>query len=509
MKVVKQTQKKAARLLGVVAVLFMVFSCTKEDPVYSDPTISFADGDYIEVKRGEAIVVNFNLNAEGGNKELLVYRDGGLLERVALNSTATTYTYNSQVVPATAAEGEEFEYEFALLNTQDVQSGRLALTVSTIAYDAVTIGDQSVYEVDIPADGSVESGVSLKFVTGRKYSIGETLFFQSGAELIIEEGVEIYFKEDVSIDLTAGSNVEITGTASAPVVLTSEKVLTGGAAPGDWGTFNIRGNEGVVHYLRLEYGTARSFRLNGAGVGIDIAYVQAYKADGEGIMMTNGDANAKYLVATDCIGGGFRIGDDYTGNIQFAISTTSIAGEQDEFTVRETAAPRIANVTVLGPGTTVTNTHGIRLRAASAAKIYNAVVAEFPRRGLRLNDDIVITDLNGPTVFAYSYIFNVPTDPYRDDTDHGNPFRGSLDANGDLQNPFFNNVTGFDGSRPILSDIAGIGVGDFVPAATQTSAFNPTTLGSFFSSAAFVGAIQNAENDWTRGWVKNSDGSIR
>ncbi len=511
---------RALKLVGVLVVVFLTLSCKKdsEKPILTDPIISLAGGERIDVKRGEPISVTFNLEADGGNKELLVFFGGGLLDRVALNSTAATYTYSNQTLGSDAAEGEEFEYEFALVNTQDTQSERIALTVVTVAYDEINVGGETLYDVEIPADGVVEGGESIKFINGRNYYLSSTLVFQDGASLTIEEGVHVYLKADpenpVSIDITAGADIQIAGSATNPVVITSEKSLTDNATPGDWGTFTLRGNTGSIKYLRLEYGGDRNFRLNGAGSDILIEYVQVFKALEESLMITNGNTNLKYIVVTDnAEGSSVRIGDAYSGDIQFAIITASpeaVGGdERDEFDIRETSSPRIANLTLIGPGVDEPNTHGMRIRASSSAKIYNTVVADFRRRGVRLNDQVVVTDLTGPTVFAYSYVFNVRTDPFRDDTNNGNPFRGYLDDDGSLQNPFHNNVTGFEDDKPILVTIPGIGVGSFIPDAAQTSAFDPTSLGSFFTSAPFVGAVKDEASDWTRGWVKNADGSLR
>src|SRR5690606_5269624 len=86
------------------------------------------------------------------------------------------------------------------------------------------------------------------------------------------------------------------------------------------------------------------------------------------------------------------------------------------------------------------NTHGMRLRSSSAAKIYNSLVAFYPRRGVRLNDQVETVDINGPTVLAYSYVFQVPSQTYRDDRSGGtNPFQGFY-SDGLASNPYFNNI---------------------------------------------------------------------
>jgi hypothetical protein len=517
----KHLIKQKMLVMGLLCFMAAItFSCKDDDdnpPVFSDPELSLVGNEKIEVQRGQAINVTFNLNAEGGNKELVVYRGGGVLEIIPLTPTATTFNYTNQSVPADATEGQEFEYQFELVNTQNRPSNRVSLTVSTLAYPSITIGGETLFAVTIPEDGIVEQ--DYLFVTGRRYFIERTMDFQSGNTLTIQQGVEVYLKAGntpiTDIIIREGAQADVRGTAQNPVVFTSEKTLTGDPGAGDWGWFNLRGqgpgsNSGTVEYLRMEYGGVRNFRLQNVGNGTTIRYIQVFKTSGEGIMPTDGDVNMRYLVATDCAAGGFRIGDAYSGNIQFGIAMISQTFEDNsEVEIRESSSARLSNFSVIGPGSDAPNTSGIRMRAASSGKVYNSVIASFPRRGLRLNDNIEVTDLNGPTVFAYSFIFDVPTDPYRDDTANGNPFRGFIDSNGEFQNPFFNNVTGLEGNTPTLLSIAGIGPVDFIPDATQASEFDPSSLGSAFVSAPFVGAVENSANDWTIGWVKNPDGSIR
>src|SRR5690606_31576006 len=98
------------RFLLLCVPLMALVACSNEDdsPVLPDPTLSIEEGDFLEVKRGEAIEVTILLNTGGGNQELVVYRGGGVLETVPLNPDATSVTYSNQSVPDDAQEGEEF-----------------------------------------------------------------------------------------------------------------------------------------------------------------------------------------------------------------------------------------------------------------------------------------------------------------------------------------------------------------------------------------------------------------
>jgi hypothetical protein len=518
--------------IAAVGSLALLQSC-KDDPkpIFAKPAIALSGNGSVFLKPSAPISVELNLTSEGGNGKLIVSKNGGFLEEVPLDKTATTFTYNTQTVDATSKEGDVITYSFILENTQELESDPIELKVNVAVYDEITIGTTKVYKVVAPNDNIIPSGTTVKFVTGRKYKIDSLIKFAAGSKLEVQAGVEIYFRAGgprfAGIDVVLGL-VDVQGTATSPVVMTSEKAINGGTpAAGDWWQFRIEGtgpgsNSGIVKYLRIENGGDRAFRLFNVGNGTSISFVQVLRSTTEGIMFTGGDVNVSNLICTDCNGGAFRMGEDYKGRMQFLIgvtvtrTATTAIPEPDDFVIRETAAPIIANVTLIGPGKVFTpNTHGIRYRTVSTGKIYNTVVTEYPRRGVRAVNNgtselISVTDLTGPSVLAYSYVFNVTTDPYRELAVN---FSGTFNATtgASLTNPFFNNTTNKLGSVWTLTAIPGIGVNDFIPNAETVSAFNPTTLGSFFVSAPYAGAIKDASatSDWTKGWTKNPDGTIR
>lgn len=512
---------KPITLMMAVGFLSFFAACSSDDegpdPTFDAPVISISGDNTALFKPGETISITFAIEAEAGAESLVVNFGGGFLDEVTLDPEATSVTYSGQSVPLDVEEGDLLAYDFILKDLAGQESSPVTFTADVALYDQIEVGSATLFDVDIPTDGIIE-GVNYKFVTGRNYFVSNTMDFQEGTVFTIQEGVHVYTDPEaefaVDIIIRPGAEANIQGTATNPVVFTTANVLSGEPAPGDWGWLNIRGNgpgtnSGIIRYVRIEYAGSRAFRLQDVGNGTTISHVQVFKAAGEGIMPTEGDVNMKYLVATNCEGGGFRIGDTYSGQLQFLLALlTERFADNEELIVREEASPVISNVTLIGPGTDADNTAGMRFRAASSAKVYNSIIAEFPRRGLRLNDNVEVTDLNGPTVFAYSFIFNVPTDPYRDDSGNGNPFQGIMD-NGDLVNPFFNNILGFDNGDPILDVIDGIGIEDYLPDSEQISAFDPSGLGAFFAPASYVGAFKDGSDDWTSGWVKNPDGTIR
>lgn len=484
-------------LLGFIFSLFIVgISCSTEDPVYANPQISIAGEDTVDLAPNNTATVNLQLNGDGGAKSVVVYKNGGMLREFPVNATATEFVYTTDPLEGGLNEGDEVKYGFRLVNGNDIESEEVSYVIKVALYDKITIGSTELYNLAVGTEGIVAAGTETKLIKGRNYYIPYYITFEPGAKFTVEEGVHLYMnaeaEDQAGIDIKGEANM--VGTATNPIVLTSSRLLTGTPEAGDWLEFRLSGsgassNNGVVSYVRVEYGNDRVFRLDDVGAATQIDHVQVYKALTEGVMITSGNAQLKYIVATDCEGGSYRLGNTYAGNMQFIISVSSeYYGDNDDFTIREDAAPIISNATVLGAGTELEDdTQGMRFRANAAPKVYNTIVAQFPRRGVRADDNVTITDLNGSAVFAYSHVFDVADDPFRG---LGEAFEEDVFQNS--ENP-----------------IEGIGVMDFVPASTQASAFNPSTLGAFFTSAPYVGAIENAENDWTEGWVKNPDGTIR
>lgn len=500
------------------AVLTGTISCKDDGPKFAMPEVTVTGSDSIDLAPGETVEISLALKGDGGAKSVVVMKNGGFLREFPIHATATEFIYTTDAVPNGLNEGDEIRYGFLLTNNDNVDSEEIPFVIKVALYDKVLVGETELYNLNIGADGIVASGTEITLIKNRNYFVPAPLTFEPGSTLKIEEGVHVYM--NAGSQFPAGIEIQgeadITGTATAPVVMTSSKVLTPAdpAEPGDWSAFRLSGSgvsstNGKVSYVRIEYGDDRAFRLADVDEATQIDHVQVYKAAGEGVMITDGNARLKYIVATDCEGGSYRLGDKYAGKMQFVVSVNSeYFGENDDFAIREDAAPVISNATVLGAGADLEdNTHGMRMRANAAPQVYNTVIAEFPRRGLRVVDNVEITDLNGPAVFAYSYIFNVPRDPYRD---MAQAFAGTFNEDGTIAtNPFHNNVTHRTGSNYTLATIAGIDVADFIPDAEQASEFNPASLDSFFSAAGFVGAVKSSDEDWTKGWVKNPDGSIR
>lgn len=515
----KTKMNNLIKLAMCVFALAFFWACDNDDdgaaPTFQTPQISITSESTSLLKPGDPISVTVSLNAEAGNQTLIVNRGGGILDQVALDETATTFTYTGANVSANLMEGDTEEYEFILVDTQDQQSTPAVFTADVAVYDLITVKGREVYGVDIPTDGIVPSGTDVKFANGREYFISNSLFFQPNSTFTVEAGVTIYLADltdsNVEVDMTPGSEVFIEGTASAPVVMTSENAIDNTAEAGDWDRFRIDGvQNSVVRYLRTEYADT-GFRASDCDNSNTVEFIQVFLSADEGFYVTNGDLNFKYVLVTDTGDSGYRLGDDYAGTGQFLIAVrVNERGSQEEIYMRDNSNITLANITLVGPGLDDGSDDGLRYRGISA-KVYSSIIADYPDEDIKVEDDFAPTDLSGDNVLAYSFTFR-GGDAAK--TDGVRALYGTFDANGDpLTNPFFNNALqgGSDAEDFVFEEIAGIGTNDFVPDAEQTAkeSFDPSSVNAAFVSNNFVGAIQDANNDWTLGWTKNADGSLR
>lgn len=518
----KQFEIRMIGMLMVLASLMGLYACNNDDdaPVvtFDAPVLSLSSPTTLALKPGAAIEATFSIEAEGGLKSIIVNRGGGFLEEIELDDQdASSFTYTGQTVPSDAAEGDEITYEFIGVNTQDTEAAPVSMAISVTVYDQTTVGGTALFNVTptLPADGVVPAGTTVKFAANRAYYIGQPgtdvseITFELGATLIIEEGATVYMQSGVDMEMTVFGTLDVQGTANNPVVMTSEHVLIADtdAEAGDWATFQIEGegdgsNSGTFRYVRIEYAGDRAFILDNVGNGTTISHVQVWKCTDEGMFIGDGDVNLSHMVVTDSEDTQYRLDDAYKGNMQFILAVISLQDDGDEsMYLRGDSRATISNVTVVGPGLIegIGEPDGLRFWSTQGNKVYNAIVAELPSWGVRAEQSEsdgrpAVTDINGPVVFAHSYVFNTEAQ----DEVTGN--QGRDDGATFFTDASFNNSS---------DAVEGIGPLDFVPDSAPSSTFDPTTLGSFFRAASYAGAVENAANDWTTGWVKNPDGSLR
>ncbi|KAA1244215.1 hypothetical protein [Aquimarina sp. RZ0] len=441
------------------------------------------------------------------------------------------------------------------MKTKNLLTGIVLSTA--ILFGACTIQEDNIGDVIINQGGTgVESGAIVlegKITEDRTLSVSETYELRGGVSVVdgvtltIEAGTRI-IAGDVGgvfsyLAIEQGATILAEGTASQPIVFTSNKSTPN---PGDWGGLLLAGrapinrettattevanltyggtdpsdSSGILRYVRLEYTGGKinddaeynGLSLYGVGNGTTIEYIQAFNGNDDGIEFFGGTVNLKYAVVTGAGDDSFDWTDGWVGNGQFWIAQqTSVAGdkgiEADNFSDNPGATPfsnpTLSNITLIGAEDGDGENKGIEFRAGTKVSIYNTIIKAFPGKGIEVDDDQTLMNLNNNEIIVRnSIIDNVNSF----DLDHEDI------ATVDLADfSLFNNFT-LDGSGSPFNNIgttipSEFGINGFTGTYGYTVAedgvdnFDPSTLGTFFTAANYVGALQEGDT-WTAGWTR-------
>lgn len=397
---------------------------------------------------------------------------------------------------------------------------------TTTWYSEVTYNGDTYKQIT----GTISSDQTLDAASNWLLSGG--VFVDNGATLTIEEGTTVYAADDGTVPFLAvnqGGMINACGTASSPIVFTPVKA---NPAPGDWGGIILNGyapintgataegeggtgiyggtnsndNSGTMCYVRVEYagkilGTdneLNGFSFNGVGSGTTLHHLQAHLGSDDGFEFFGGTASLSYAVSTGNQDDSFDFTHGWSGNGQFwVVQQGSTGGDRglegdnngSDNTASPMTNPTISNITFVGFDDGDAANQGMKLREGMMANIYNAVVTGFPKRGVQVEHDVTITNLENGNLNVYNSIVD-NVDPFVYTSSAG------TDTSSFLTNTFdnagYNNQTASDGS--LIGFLSGY-VGT-----SSTGAFDPTTLGAWFESASFIGAVESS-NDWTSGWT--------
>ena len=437
---------------------------------------------------------------------------------VKSGSGISTLSIGGEDILITAGiEEDTIDYRYTIPSNAEVET---TIDLPIILTDNLERSREKAFSVtvlkqtmDFPVD-VVDADLALD--SSFNYRMTVPIVITNNAELYVPSGTTLFTttdSTDVEIDVESGARIIANGTASRPVVFTSEKGLAGAGEPGDWSGIVMRGgggSSGRLSYVRIEYAESPAFQPRNVESSTIIDHVQIYKSEGLGIEARGGDVHMSHIVVTSAGGSSIEFDDDddgYTGTMQFVIIDSSEILEKGsrDLESRDDSDVTISNITLIGSGKEVTDPDrdlsAVRIRDdAGGMGFYNMIIAEYSDDGFRFDPIGVDVSLGGDFVIANSYIFRIGDDPTRDNSDPENlPLIYETDA------ATYSNVVDNDN---VPAEAAGIGIGDFVPDAPITAnALNPTTLSGPFIEATYVGAI--GSTDWTLGWVLNADGTLR
>lgn len=377
-----------------------------------------------------------------------------------------------------------------------------------------TEGNGNGTEESYVLDKDITENVTLE--TGKNYTLNGGIHVKAGVTLTIQPGVTITAKHDGTVDyilVEQGAKIDAQGTASQPIVMTSEKKEAGawgglhicgyahtnngsgsseiGNAP--YGGNNDADNSGTLKYIRLEYTgyafdeehEANGVSFYGVGNGTTVEHLQAYKGSDDGFEFFGGSVNVKYLVATSCSDDSFDWTEGWNGKAQFLVAyqegETSLGYACDclmecdnngtNFAATPVAHPVIANATLIGNGG---EAQGVRLRAGTEVELYNTIITGKGKALTVETDETENALKNGTSKLEYVAIAGELSSKQGIYTN-----ADFVQATGNLDNQTFtwNNkyVGTLDGGKDLSAD-------------------------SFFTSTDYKGAVKSGE-DWTEGWT--------
>lgn len=315
--------------------------------------------------------------------------------------------------------------------------------------------------------GKINSDKTLE--TGKTYKLRGIVYVVDGAKLTIQPGVTIQGEKSSrgTLVITRGTQILANGTASQPVVFTSDQ---SNPVRGDWGGIVILGraktnssfngvtgvgeieggvnnaeglglyggaddndNSGILKYVRIEYAgyaflpdkELNGLTFGGVGRGTVVEHVEVSYANDDSFEWFGGSVDAKYLIAYKGLDDDFDMDNGYSGRIQFGISfrdssVADVSGsnsfEIDNDAGGSTLTPQtsavLSNFTLIGPRAVLTDIgnsnfkRGMHLRRNSAISIFNTIVMGWPD-GWNLDGSTgTPTDLNYSSSTPKAYVSN-------------------------------------------------------------------------------------------------------
>ena len=393
------------------------------------------------------------------------------------------------------------------------------------------------------------------------------VFVEAPATLTIDAGTEIFgeFATNGTLIVARGAQLLVNGTATAPVVMSSDQPI-GERARADWGGLIINGNaplnvpggegegegdtgiyggpdpnddSGHLRYLRVEFaGTEFSpdnelngIAFQGVGRGTEVEHIMVKFNKDDGFEFFGGTVDVKHVICYGIADDSFDWTDGWTGKGQFLIALQSgddadqgfeSDNNGDNNNLLPRSNPTLYNVTLIGDPDNDAGSEsdtGMLLREGTSATIRNFIVLGFGEAAIDIDDAVTFNQIVGPTLTPLTLrsgiIFGNCT---KSSSCQGQFAPDSDDAAAPISTVAF--VTGSPNVAfvdPMLVAPFALGAPDFRPTAVSpatSGAVTPTAppADGFFDPAggAFIGAVGPASSIsasgvpldlWWAGWT--------
>ena len=380
------------------------------------------------------------------------------------------------------------------------------------------------------------------------------VFVDAPARLTIDAGTEIFgeFATNGTLIIARGARILANGTASAPIVFSSDQPI-GERARADWGgliingsaPLNVPGGEGVgegdtgafggtneaddsghLKYVRVEFaGTEFSpdnelngIAFQGVGSGTEVDHVMVKYNKDDGLEFFGGTVAVKHVVLQGIADDSVDWTDGWTGKGQFIIVMQSgddadqgieadNNGDNNNLTPRSN--PTLYNLTLIGDPDTDEGSEsdiGMLLREGTSATIRNFIVLGFKEASVDIDHTATFDQVDnesltlGSGIIHGNCVVSGCDGQFRTDSDDEAAAKTTKEIVTGSSNVSF--------VDPLLADPYDLSDPDYRPAATSpafttvTAAMPPND--GFFETANFIGAVGPAgggQDTWWQGWT--------
>ena len=410
--------------------------------------------------------------------------------------------------------------------------------------------------VDVGCDGGFTAPTSGAPFTSTTANCTTPLTSDTNVTLTIEPGVIVYAAGSSFLSVNRGNKINAVGTVTRPIVFTSRDNVLGlnsDSSSGQWGGVVLLGrgrttdcsvgsvannnceretegatetaryggtdnayNAGRISFAQIRYSgfvlsgnnELQSLTTGGVGTGTTMDHIQSYNSSDDAIEFFGGAPRIKYLVTVGAEDDNLDTDTGAKARFQHvvAIQRTGIGDamiEADSDNSNDENIPRqntfVANFT-FNYRSVDGNSDGaaILLRGKTDYTMLNGVMTSPGNECLRISTTDTATrgadaalDEAGPPVFRSVNFECKPGAPY---------LAGTGVTVADIQAAFGS------GSNGNLDSFVSSLVNLYINGAREMGrpAVDPKTFDAFFDTTTYVGAVQDAANDWTVGWTCNS-----
>jgi hypothetical protein len=217
---------------------------------------------------------------------------------------------------------------------------------------------------------------SVTLSSANLYLLKGVVHFTKGTVLTIQPGTVIMGNRATngSLIIDDGATVAMNGTASQPIVFTSDQAINL-RSPGDWGGITLSSSSSattgdVINYVRIEYAgyhlsdePGAALLINRSVASGNLQYIQASYSNGDGFRCAGSAGTTlylKYLVSFGCAGNDFDFGGSSIVKAQYllGLKDPNYADQYgaDGLLVQSSQPVTISNLTLMGPDGLARNT---------------------------------------------------------------------------------------------------------------------------------------------------------